>query len=148
MARFNIVGADGIYAADVNPNGALEVDIEEASVIIPIDVQSHLQTTIQTHNAVSIALSSNSPSAWFDTDGFDKIALTLLNDAGTTNSGDILWSNDGATQQGIDLVVLPSNTNQYKTAIIDTRARYFKLRLNNGDAALAHTMSAWAYLKA
>jgi hypothetical protein len=75
-------GSDTSVLAKVNANGNVQVDLEEASSIIPIDLQSRLASTIQTHNAVSVALSTSSTeSTWHDADGFDKVGATLLNDA-------------------------------------------------------------------
>lgn len=110
-------------------------------------LNSHLQKTIQTHNAVSVAGSNGtSASSWIDTDGFDKLAVTLLNDASTSSSITIFWSNNGSTSHGID-DNLVNNTVNVKSTILDTKSRYAMIRLNNADAA-AHTMSAWVLLKA
>jgi hypothetical protein len=44
--------------------------------------------------------------------------------------------------------VLASGTSKERTVKgIQTASRYMRMKLINGDAA-AHTMSAWAYLKA
>jgi hypothetical protein len=118
-----------------------------SSVILPSDIQSHYQQTIQTHNAVSVGASVSSNSGYIDTDGFNDIALNMKNDAQTTSYAHIYWSNDGVTDCGYEANVLLSNTLIIKSAQIATKARYFKLSLVNGDT-IAHTMSAWAYLKA
>jgi hypothetical protein len=114
----------------------------------PIDVQSRLQTTIQTHNAVSVALSGSSvETSYHDADGFSDIAVTLMNDASTASSLDIYWSNDGVNTHGIDAGFLPNATNRYRAGFTQIKARYFKIGISNIDSAVAHTMSAWAYLK-
>lgn len=119
----------------------------DSNSVLAIDVQSHLQTTIQTHNAVSIATQTASvQTSWIDCDGFDKVAITLLNDAALSARVDVYWSNDGSTQHGYETAIVASSTQQ-KAGIIDTKARYLKLAPVNLDAA-SHTMSAWAYLKA
>lgn len=121
--------------------------LNASNVIQPIDIQSHLQTTIQTHNAVSVAtVTASNGTSWLDTDGFDKIAVTLLNDASTSSSLSIQWSSDGTTIQGYDLSIIPTGTGQQRSAITDTKMRYARIQIYNGDTA-AHTMSAWAYLK-
>lgn len=105
--------------------------------------------TTQTHNAVSIALSGSSlgTNVWIDTNGYGTVAITMMNDNGTTNSGaNLQWSNDGAAVHGID-TILASAPNQYKSASTPTKARYLRVQLLNNDAAAAHTMSAWVYLK-
>jgi hypothetical protein len=125
-------------AANIQSNG-----------ILPTDIQSRLQQTIQTHNAVSVAISGSSvESSYHDCDGYDKIAITFMNDAATTSAANIYWSNDGTTAHAYEYNIIPSNTTQKKGAITDTKARYFKVEVVNGDGAASHTMSAWAYLKA
>jgi hypothetical protein len=124
------------------------VNVSSSDIIVPTDKQSGLQKTIQTHNAVSVALSSNSTSStWIDCDGFDKLAITLLNDAGTSSFANAYWSNDGVSTHGMDTVIAAS-TQQQKAGVVDVKARYLKVLVGNSDATLAHTMSAWAYLKA
>lgn len=119
-----------------------------ANSILPMDVQSRLQTTIQTHNAVSVgALGSSLQTSWIDCDGFNDIAVTFLNDASTNSYAHIQWSNDGISSNGRDYNVIPSDSNQYKAGCVPIKARYAKVQMYNGDSALAHTMSAWAYLK-
>jgi hypothetical protein len=113
----------------------------------PIDVQSRLQTTIQTHNAVSVAATTGtSDSSWIDTDGFNELAITLMNDATTNSSADLYWSHDGSSIHGVEANFIPSDGIQKKVANTITKARYMKLHIFNTDAA-SHTMSAWAYLK-
>jgi hypothetical protein len=137
---------DGFVIDNDNP---LPIRLQDSAITLQTDNQNNLASTIQTHNAVSVALSSYSiQSTWIDCDGFDKLAVTFINDAATTSSVDIKWSNDGVTQHGQDLSVVASNTLINKTGITDVKARYAKVTVVNGDATLAHTMSAWAYLKA
>lgn len=116
-------------------------------VIQPIDIQSRLASTIQTHNAVSVgATSGNSQGSWFDCDGFTDIAINLMNDAGTANQVNIDWSTDGTNQHGSE-TPLGSSPLRYRSAVTSIKARYARVTLFNTDAS-AHTMSAWAYLKA
>lgn len=124
-----------------------KVKLSGSDVQVPIDIQYRAAQTIQTHNAVSVALSSNSIEAtWHDADGYDKIAATLFVDANINCQIDIQWSNDGSTWQATDALIVAGVANR-RSGIIDVRARYFKFQVYNNDAALAHTMSAWAYLK-
>jgi hypothetical protein len=112
-------------------------------------IQSKYSKTVQTHSAVSIALSAwNTSATWIDCDGFDKIALTLLNDAATGSTVNVLWSHDGVTQQGEDSSVITTGNLIRKAGVTDVKARYAKVSINNADATAAHVMSAWAYLKA
>jgi hypothetical protein len=119
------------------------------SVMQPVDIQNRLQTTTQTHNAVSVALSGTSTQTNFiDTAGFDTVAVTVMNDVNTQQNGvNLFWSNDGTTLHGSE-TLLASAVGQTRAASTAIKARYLKVQLTNGDASAAHTMSAWAYLKA
>lgn len=136
---------------DVDANGypipKVSAQLTGSNVIQPTDIQSHLQTTIQTHNAVSVALSGNSVGSWIDADGFDKIGCTMAGDNSFSNSCSIHWSNDGSTLHGAESIIA-TGTGQQRAGITDTKSRYFRLVLGNNDSAAAHTMSAWAFLKA
>jgi hypothetical protein len=132
----------------IDTNNPLPIKHSASDIIQPVEVQSKYASTIQTHNAVSIALSGSSiPSTWIDCDGFDKLACTMINDASTNSWANIYWSNDGTTLHGFE-TMFASNAQQQKSGIVDIKARYAKVVLGNADASLAHTMSAWAYLKA
>lgn len=129
----------------VSVDNPLPIKVSNSDVIQPIDIQSHLQSTIQTHNAVSVAASGIGYSNWIDTLGYDKVALTVKNDASTSMNITLDWSSDGLTIQGAD-TNLSTGTQQTRALITDTKARYLRVELFNGDT-VAHTMSAWAYLK-
>jgi hypothetical protein len=123
-----------------------DISIKESTAIVPVDIQARLASTIQTHNAVSVAANTTSiPTTWMDCDGFDKLGITVLNDAGTPSSSGVYWSNDGVNIHGVESTTAASVFQQ--AFIFDIKARYAKVRVNNGDATLAHVMSAWAYLK-
>lgn len=131
----------------IDINNPLYVQIAGSDGILPTDSQSHLQTTIQCLNAVSIAASAGSSTSWYDTDGFDKVAITLLNDNSAVPSiVNIVWSNTGSSSHGQDTILASANGN-LRAGIVDTKARYFQFYVYNADTA-AHTMSVWAYLKA
>jgi hypothetical protein len=121
----------------------------DTGIMQPVDIQNRLAVTIQTHNAVSVGATSWSLQSgnWIDTNGFTEIGVTLVN-SGTTNiSLQILWSNDGSTQHGLDNVKSNVGGDTTYAGGVSTRARYAKVNLYNYDAA-SKTMSAWAYLKA
>lgn len=121
-------------------------NIPEAQAI-PYHIVKRKQTTIQTHNQVSVGASGGiSDSAWIDCLGFEKLAFTVLNDAAKPNHVHIWWSNDGINNQGITLNAVPSTSDQHRAGEVSVMARYVKIRLNNGDT-VSHIMSAWAYLK-
>jgi hypothetical protein len=132
----------------IDTNNPLPIRHSASDIIQPVEVQSKYASTVQTHNAVSVAISTGSTSTtWIDCDGFDKLAVTHLNDASTASNCNVFWSNDGTTQHATDQNITNGTSNQ-KAGIVDVKARYAKLYLYNGDTALAHTMSAWVYLKA
>jgi hypothetical protein len=114
--------------------------------IIPVDIQAHLASTIQTHNAVSVGAGLWSHSTWIDCDGFDKLAFNLLNDASTSCIGYVKWSTDGVNEHGFD-EILPSVALDKRSAEIGVKLRYAKLSIKNGDT-ISHIMSGYAYLKA
>lgn len=130
----------------VDTDGLMKVNIENSDIMQPIEIQGHLQTTIQTHNGVTIAPSSSNDSVFIDTLGFDKIAVTVLNNASTTSAVTIKWSHDGATVVADDSLNI-TNTANRKAGITDTKARYAQVSITNSDTA-PHIFSAWAYLKA
>lgn len=132
----------------ISTDKPLPVDVAQADAMIPTDIQSHLQNTIQTHNAVNVALNSFSDGSWIDTDGFDKVVATIANDAATSNSVDLFWSPDGTNIQSVDSGIIPSGTLQRRSVVTDTKMRYIRVRLNNLDTSAAHTMNGFLYLKA
>jgi hypothetical protein len=111
-----------------------------------IFIKERTHKTIQTHNAVSVAASGTSASAWIDVEGYEKLAITFLNEAATTSSANVEWSNDGATVHGTESNVIASNTSANKVGETTPKARYVRLVVSNGDT-VAHTISAWAYLR-
>jgi hypothetical protein len=131
----------------IDTNNPLPIKHSASDIIQPVEVQSRYAQTIQAFNAVSVAISGQSTqSSWIDCDGFNELAFTCLNDASTNSGVDVQWSNDGVAIHGVDRG--SSSTEKFKTGNVSTKARYAKLALNNSDSALAHTMSAWIYLKA
>jgi hypothetical protein len=123
-----------------------DVTIIGADIIQPVDIQSHYQQTIQNINAVSLpATTGSTTGTWIDCDGFDRIAWTVMNDAGTSLTHQLVWSHDGTTQHGTDQSI--SATNRWQINETSTKARYVRVFVSNPDAA-AHTVSAWIYLKA
>jgi hypothetical protein len=124
------------------------------SDILPIDIQSHLQSTILTHNAVSIASNSwSAETSFHDSDGFTELAVTLKSDSTVATNGiSILWSNDGTNVHGSEFLLQGATGAGYdfasRSASTPTKSRYFKIVVANYDAGASHTMSAYAYLKA
>lgn len=137
----------------IDQNNPLPVDLTTSEAIIPVDIQNHLTQTIQTHNAVSVPLSGWSfDSAYRSSDGFQQICVNVKNDATTNNGVVILWSTDGTNLHGQDIVLATGNGGGYdstaRSGSVDVKAPYYKVGIGNYDSALAHTMSAWAYLRA
>lgn len=140
-----LVDIDGI----VQVKGQVQAQVTSSDIMQPIDIQSHYQQTIQTQSASMIAPSGYSiPATYLDSNGFDKIAISLVNDATTACGVHVYWSHDGTTLHGADYGLLPNAVRKDGVAIADTKARYFKVVLVNYDTTAPHTMSAWAYLKA
>jgi hypothetical protein len=135
---------DGSVAQQVYAANAADVNS-----VTPVDIQSRLASTIQTHSGVVVAPSSTSygANAWVDTDGFTDIAVTLLNDASVSSVVDVFYSNDGSNEHGSETVIA-SGTPLKRAGSTSLKARYIKVRVTNSDAGAAHTMNAWAYLKA
>jgi hypothetical protein len=132
--------ANGTYSENTHITGS--------DIMQPVEIQGRYAQTIQTHNAVSIGASASSTqSTWIDCNGYDQIAVTLSNDGTTASTLNVTWSNDGVTAHGAEAILPNATGSAQRTGIVPVKARYAKLVLINGDAA-AHTMSAWAYLKA
>lgn len=130
-------------------NGAANVQLTGSNVIQPTEIQSRYATTIQTHTGAVVAPSnSNTQTAWMDCDGFSEICLTVLNDGATDNKADIQWSNDGTNMHGADFNIIPPGATQYRAVSTQIKARYAKIKIYNNATDIAHTMNAWAYLKA
>jgi hypothetical protein len=141
--QVQIAGTD----ASSSSTGALGVNVKQSDAIVPVDIQNRLASTIQTHSGVVVAATTGvADSVWFDSDGFTDIAFTMMNDAATASALHIYWSNDNSTTHGLETNVL-TGTQQQKAGQVSIKARYFKVRLANTDAA-PHTMSAWVLLKA
>ena len=122
--------------------------IKDSDVMVPVDIQSRYQKTIQTHNAVSIPLSGNNASAYYDTTRFDSLGVIVRNDvAGKALTVLITWSNDGVSPHGEESLIANA-TAQYLGASTTIKAKWFRILVINGDSALAHTVSTSTYLKA
>lgn len=131
----------------IGKDNPLDINVNASAVIQPVDVQARYAQTIQTHSATVITPSTTSvQSSWMDCNGFDKVAITLLNDAATSSDSSISWSHDGSTVQGKE-TVLASASQKERCGVVDIKARYAKVSVTNFDAA-PHTISAWVYLKA
>jgi hypothetical protein len=143
-----LLGGEVTIAGANSAGGAINTNIASTDIMQPVDIQSHYQILSQTHAGILIAPNTwNTAAAWIDTNGFDRIAVTLMNDASTQTSVNIVWSHDGVTQHGEDSGVIGVGTAIRKAGETATKARYAKVSISNADAA-AHTMSAWAFLKA
>lgn len=119
----------------------------------PVEIQGHLTQTVQTHNAVSVAASGSSTSAQsVSCEGFSTVNISIKSDVSHNGRFQILWSYDNVTFNLFELpsgtYIINSGTYGDRFADLPVRAPYFKLYLENQDAGAAHTMSAWAYLKA
>jgi hypothetical protein len=131
----------------IDTNNPLPIKHSASDIIQPVEVQSHYASTVQTHNAVSVPANNSSRMTTFiDCDGFDKVSITLSNDSATASYISLIWSNDGVSNHGLE-DNLASNALQQKAYLTDVKSRYLKVQVANTDT-VAHTISAWAYLKA
>jgi hypothetical protein len=134
------------YLGVVDTNGKILRDVTDSNGL-PVVLTGRNAKTIQTHNAVSVPLSGNSlQSSWMDLSGYYEISVNMLNDAGAVCSADLYWSTDGINIQGTDQNIVASSSKSYGSGNTKIKARYAKVRVVNGDAGAAHTMSAWVYL--
>jgi hypothetical protein len=152
LSRYNTPGNNDTNVSILGtPN--VNANVTGSTIRQPVDIQSHMDNTIQTHNAVSIPLNSSStPTTWQSSDGYQFIGISVMNDVNTTSiSATVVWSYDGATIQGADLVIGNKVTNAWGntiSGITQVKAPFFKLIISNLDGAAAHTMSAWAFPQA
>lgn len=137
VSQISVTSTVGLKPSDLN------IDVSKNLGV----VNNRTQTTIKTHNNASIPASGNNISGWYDTQGYDQIAINLLNDASADCSVDLYWSTDGITIHGNNGSVIPTGAKSYESGITDTKARYVKVRVNNRDSVSAHTFNVWAYLK-
>lgn len=112
------------------------------------NIKTHTQKTIQTHNAVNLGINTWSiESTWRSCDGFDKLAASLADDGNFSNGLVVYWSFDGVTLHSQETIIIVG-VRSAGSGITDIKAPYFKLSLGNTETAAAHTLSAWAFLKA
>lgn len=127
---------DGTYSENVA--------LTDSDAIVPVYIEGRRQKTVQQLSA-SVLPSAWQSGPWIDTDGYDKIGCTLLNDAATNSRVSIEYSNDGVTKHGAEDILLTATTKERK-GIVETGARFARLSIQNGDT-VAHTINVWAYLK-
>jgi len=126
--------------------GVLSVKIDSTDKQLPIQIQSRLTNLVQTHNNVLIPANTlNYSTTWIDCSKFDKIGFTIMNDSATNTYVSLLWSHDQSTNHGEETILATGNAIR-RASIVDTKAQYVKVLVNNQDAS-AHTISTWIYLK-
>lgn len=111
-----------------------------------------LNKTVQTHTSASAAPTNgttlgNFPATtdWIDTENFDKVVISVLNEGVYTHAANAYWSHDKANVH-IDDVALTNNSANQRSATLEVKAQYFKLRITNTDASV-RSFNAWAYFK-
>jgi hypothetical protein len=141
---------DGSVAQQVYAANAADVNS-----VTPVDIQSRLASTIQTHSGAVVAPNTWATGAtWIDCDGFDKVAINSMNDGSTDHNAEIAWSHDQSTIIGRDATVFTGTTptitatQKEKSVEIGVKARYLKMNVKNNDGTNPHTISAWIMLKA
>lgn len=110
-------------------------DIEKVGIALPVDIQSYLSQTIQTHNAVVNPASAS--SAWIACDQFQWLAVHC-NIAGATYQLD--WSFDGSTVFDSDSYVQSGTVRSSRQYAV---APFVRLTLT-----ATGTTSAYVYLSA
>lgn len=106
------------------------------------------QDTIKTHDNVTIASANGgygSSGNFVSCDGYETLALSLLNDASTNSTISVDWSNDG-TIANIANEVLVADTKNVKSGITTVKGSYFRVFIWNSDT-VSHVFNAYAYLK-
>lgn len=141
---------NGDYKATGEKN-PLPVSIEDSGGAAQVDVQYRKQKTLMNIlTGVSVAPTAQSTeSEWIDTDGFNDIGITVVNDVNNKSFGAMIkWSHDKVTQHSGDYIVtnnMPTTTSG-RGNVVPTQARYCKVTAYNGDAVI-HVMSVHGYLK-
>jgi hypothetical protein len=121
--------------------------IKDSDVMVPVDVQSRYQKTVQFHSAVNVLPGTwNQTPGWVDVSGFESVGITLLNDASVITNLNVIWSNDGINQSGEENSVVPGTAVSRKAGLVTTKAKWMKLAVNNADS-VAHVINTWLYLK-
>jgi hypothetical protein len=137
------------YERRENGDGTYSVNtaLTDSDAILPTGVEYRKQKMVP-HAAGQVIASNQTgePTGWIDTNDYNAIAFTMLNDAAVNSTAHVLWSNDGVATHGITVNALATATSKEREILIETRARYAKLRIANNDAA-PHTFSSWGYLK-
>jgi hypothetical protein len=112
------------------------------------DYQQNLrqQKTVETHKAVTVGAGATVYSEWIDMQGYDSLALTVLNSGATANTGTLEWSEDGQNKF-IGVAVLANATSQERVGTSPNYLRYVRVALLNGHTAPV-TMSSKIRLKA
>lgn len=128
------------------PGESLSTDIKSSDVIVPVDVQARYAKTIQLLTSQMVTPNGSTTTPWTDTHGYDKVAVSVKNNAATEASVVIEYSYDGINKHGADVNL--SNSNFEKSLITDIKAPYFRVFIKNVDAAAPHTFTVYAYLKA
>jgi len=126
--------------------GILKVKIDSSDIQLPIQIQSRLTSVVQSHNNVLIPPTTWSESTgWFDCSKFDKLALSIANDANVSSQAQVIWSFDQNGRHGLDTII-PTGTSQQKSGITDIKAPYCKISVKNDDSA-SHTVNVNIFLK-
>lgn len=129
---------DGVWAR--------RTSLEDAEIMLPVDVQNHHQELIQTHNAVSIALSGTSASSYTEVRGFDKIGINVNMTSGTGMSVYVDFSYDGVNY--ISTITAYDGTANNVAVEVPVTAPFARINIKNKDASSAKTTTAYIYLKA
>jgi len=138
------VNGDYKRTGEINP---LPVSVEDGGAAAQVDIQYRKQKMVPTHAGVLITNGSTSfgTNVWIDTDGFNEIALTLINSVAGNTLFDVYWSHDNATIHGANYGQ-GNSAALAKGIVLPILARWVKISVGNNHTAPS-TISAWTYLK-
>lgn len=120
----------------------------DASLLQRMNVASRGSATGSLEGNVA-AESSLASASWISALGYDEVAVGLRSDGAHDWSVDLLWSYDpshaGGEVHGESVDVVAGSATSYGCGRTAVKAPYFKLKVNNGDAA-PHAMKCWYML--
>lgn len=120
----------------------------DASLFQQMNVASRASAVGSLESNVA-AGSSLASASWISALGYDEIAVGLRSDGAHNWDVDLLWSYDpshpGGEVQGESVDVVVGLAASYGCGRAAIKAPYFKLKVNNADAA-PHAMKCWYML--
>jgi hypothetical protein len=131
---------DGIWARRTN--------LDASDIMMPVDVQSHHQDYVQTHNGVVLAPTNGSSvgTGWINVEGFDELSVHVQSTVASSYSIYIDWSFDGVNQHGTEGNTSTNTT--FKTLTVGVKAKYVRINLFNTATDAPKTVTSYLHMKA